>query len=192
MAGKIQKFNFCPTDIPGVLKIDAFCAWDERGCLTKDYSAEVFQANGRPHELMETFYTTSHRGVVRAIHFQREVQQSKLLRVIKGRVYDAVVDLRKGSATFGKWIGFDLCEEEKTELYIPGGCGHGYLVLEDAIVSYKADNPFVGEYDDGIMWNDPDIGVVWPLERVDNIILAEKDQKLQSLRQFVERYGGLK
>ena len=161
--GAIQPFAFLPTAIKGVLQINAFCAEDSRGCLTKDYSKDVFLVNGHPFELKEVFYTTSYKGVIRAIHFQREVQQGKLIRVIKGCVYDVVVDLRDGSETFGKWQSFKLCEDEKKELYIPGGCGHGYLVLEDSIVSYKADNPYIKEFDDGIMWNDPDINVAWPL-----------------------------
>ena len=104
------------------------------------------------------------------------------------------VDLRKDSPTFGKWLGFELSEENKDELLIPGYCGHGYLVLEPSIVSYKCAEKFYGEYDDGILWDDPDIGVQWPLEEIggrENVILAEKDQKLQRFKEFVQQYGGL-
>ena len=139
------------------------------------------------------FYTTSHKGVIRALHFQREKQQPKLVRCIYGHVYDVVVDLRKDSPTFKKWLGFDLIGEQHNEILVPAGCAHGYLVLEKSIVSYKCGEKFYGEYDDGIMWNDPDIAVEWPLEKVGglgNVILADKDKNLQTFEQFMNTYGG--
>ena len=191
MPDRVQKFKFNPTEISGLIRIDTFCAEDLRGYVLKDYSEDVFAQNGIRHDLREVFYTSSHKGVIRAIHFQRVHQQPKLIRVVKGSVYDVVVDLRKNSPTFGKWQYFYLNEENKSELLIPGGCGHGYLVLEDSIVSYKCSEIFYGEYDDGIMWNDPDIGIKWPLDRVEHIILAEKDKHLQTFKEFVQKYGGL-
>mgnify|MGYP001625145998 FL=1 len=189
-----QKFSFHTTEIEGLVLVKPFVAYDVRGYFLKDYSEEVFAQNGYPYELKEVFYTNSHKGVIRAIHFQREHTQPKLVRCVSGRVFDVVVDLRKDSPTFGKWQGFELSEENKDELLIPGYCGHGYLVLEPSIVSYKCAEKFYGEYDDGILWDDPDIGVQWPLEEIggrENIILAEKDQKLQSLKEFVQKYEGL-
>lgn len=89
-------------------------------------------------------------------------------------------------------MGWELSEENKAELLIPAGCAHGYLVLEDSVVSYKCAEKFYGEYDDGILWNDPELAIDWPLERVGNkVILAEKDRQLQTVREFEERYGGL-
>ncbi len=171
--------------------IQAFCAEDERGYFLKDYSRELFEQNGISHDLQEVFYTRSHKGVIRALHFQREKQQPKLVRCIVGRIYDVVVDLRMDSPMFQKWLAFELDGETHQELLIPAGCAHGYLVLEPSIVSYKCSERFYAEYDDGIRWNDPEIGVEWPLEQVGNrIILSEKDQNLQSFRQFAERYGG--
>ncbi len=188
----MQSFSFEETGLKGLKLVHAFCAEDIRGYFLKDYSQEVFHQNGIEHELKEVFYTSSHKGVIRAIHFQRCKQQAKLIRVVKGSVFDIAVDLRNDSPTKGKWLGFYLTEDSKTELLIPGGFGHGYLVLEDSIVSYKCAEKFYGEYDDGIMWNDPDINVEWPLDRVNNqIILAEKDRKLQSYAEFVSKYGGL-
>ena len=186
----IQKFAFEQTKIPGLVVVTAFCADDERGYLLKDYSKEVFEANGIHHDLVEVFYTGSHRGVVRAIHFQRERQQAKLVRCVTGRVFDIVVDLRKDSPAFGRWLSFELSGENKRELLIPEGCGHGYLVLEESIVSYKAAEKFYGEFDDGILWNDPDIGVAWPLDQVEQLILSDKDRNLQTFAQFKARYGG--
>lgn len=188
----IQKFEFYETEIRGLIEVKPFNADDIRGCFTKDYSKEVFEANGIHHNLEEVFYTTSHKGVIRALHFQRVKQQPKLVRCIWGHVYDVVVDLRKDSPTFKKWIGFDLTGEEHNEILVPAGCAHGYLVLEDSIVSYKCGEKFYGEYDDGIMWNDPDIGVEWPLEKIggeEKLILADKDKNLQSFAQLMEHYN---
>lgn len=189
----IRKFAFEETEIKGLIKVTPFNAEDVRGCFTKDYSREIFEANGIAHDLAEVFYTTSHKGVIRALHFQREMQQPKLVRCICGHVYDVVVDLRKDSPTFRKWLGFDLDGEGKQEILVPAGCAHGYLVLQESIVSYKCSEKFYGEYDDGIMWNDADIAVDWPLAAVggiENIILAEKDKNLQTFREFMETYGG--
>lgn len=188
-----QKWNFQETEIAGLIEVIPFNADDIRGCFTKDYSREVFEANGIHHNLAEVFYTTSHKGVVRALHFQRVMQQPKLVRCIWGHVWDVVVDLRKDSPTFKKWLAFDLIGEEHNEILVPAGCAHGYLVLEDSIVSYKCGEKFYGEYDDGILWNDQDIGVAWPLELIggeEKVILADKDKNLQNFRQFMEAYGG--
>ena len=187
----IQKFEFQSTEIPGLVVVTPFCARDLRGCFTKDYSKEVFEANGIAHDLKEVFYTTSHKGVIRALHFQRVQQQPKLVRCIYGHVWDVVVDLRKDSASFKKWLAFDLTGENQKELLIPAGCGHGYLVLEDSVVSYKCSEKFYGEYDDGIMWNDPELAVAWPLDQIggeEKLIIADKDQNLQSFAQLMAHY----
>lgn len=187
----IQKFEFHETEIPGLIEVTPFNADDIRGCFTKDYSKEVFEANGITHNLAEVFYTTSYKGVIRALHFQRIKQQPKLVRCIHGHVWDVVVDLRKDSTSFKKWLAFDLTGENHKEILVPAGCAHGYLVLEDSIVSYKCGEKFYGEYDDGIMWNDPDIGVAWPLELIGGegkLILADKDKNLQSFAKLMEHY----
>lgn len=187
----IQKFEFHETEIKGLIEVTPFNADDVRGCFTKDYSKEVFEANGIHHDLAEVFYTTSYKGVIRALHFQRIKQQPKLVRCIHGHVWDVVVDLRKDSPTFKKWLAFDLVGEKRNEILVPAGCAHGYLVLEDSIVSYKCGEKFYGEFDDGIMWNDPDIGVNWPLEEIggeENLIIADKDKNLQSFKQLMEHY----
>jgi len=190
----IQKFEFYKTKIPGLIEVTPFNADDVRGCFTKDYSQEMFEANGIRHDLSEVFYTTSHKGVIRALHFQREKQQPKLVRCIWGHVWDVVVDLRKDSPTFKEWLSFDLTGKNHKEILVPGGCAHGYLVLEEgSIVSYKCSEKFYGEFDDGIRWDDPEIGIQWPLELVggrDKVILAEKDLRLQTFGKFTELYGG--
>lgn len=189
----IKPFEFKQTKIEGLIEINPFNADDVRGCFTKDYSKEIFEQNNIEYNLAEVFYTTSHKGVIRALHFQRVKQQPKLVRCIYGHVFDVVVDLRKDSKTFKQWLSFDLTGDNKKEILIPAGCAHGYLVLEHSIVSYKCAEKFYGEYDDGILWDDPDINVKWPLELVggkENVILAEKDKNLQSFAEFMSKYGG--
>lgn len=189
----IQRFEFHPTSIEGLIEVTPFNADDVRGSFTKDYSREVFEANGIRHDLAEVFYTTSRKGVIRALHFQRVMQQPKLVRCIWGHVYDVAVDLRAGSPTFRQWIAFELTGGNRRQVLIPAGCAHGYLVLEDSIVSYKCGEKFYAEYDDGILWDDPDIGVKWPLDRIggrENLILADKDKNLQSFAEFMEKYKG--
>lgn len=184
-----KSFSFQETEIPGLIQIDPFHADDIRGSFTKDYSKEIFEANGIHHDLAEVFYTTSHKGTIRALHFQREKQQPKLVRCIWGHVWDVVVDLRPDSPAFQKWLSFNLTGEGRTEILVPAGCAHGYLVLEHSIVSYKCAEKFYGEYDDGILWDDPDIGVQWPLDLIggrQNVILAEKDKALQGFAAFME------
>lgn len=189
----IQNFEFHSTIIPGLLEITPFYADDKRGCFTKDYSKEIFEAYGLSYNLLEVFYTTSLKGVIRALHFQRVRQQAKLVRCITGKIFDVVVDLRKDSPCFKKWVSFELSCQNRRELLIPAGCAHGYLVLEDSIVSYKCDEKFYGEFDDGILWNDPELKIMWPLDLIggkDNIILSEKDRSLQGLEEFLLKNNG--
>lgn len=187
------RWEFHKTRIEGLWEIGFFRSDDIRGSFVKDYSREIFEEHGIRHDLAEVFYTVSHRGVVRALHFQRVRQQPKLVRCVSGHVWDVVVDLRRDSATHRQWEAFDLYGTGTKEILIPAGCAHGYLVLEDSIVSYKCSEKFYGEYDDGILWDDPDIGVDWPLEQIggrDRVILAQKDRSLQTYREFMETYGG--
>lgn len=189
----IQHFKFDKTKINGLFQIQPFNADDDRGCFTKDYSKEVFKENGIDYDLQEVFYTTSHKGVIRAMHFQKVKQQPKLVRCISGHIYDVVVDLRKNSSTFKQWVFFNLTGSNKTEILVPKGCAHGYLVLEDSIVSYKCAEKFYGEYDDGIMWNDKEISIEWPLHLIGglkNMIIVEKDKNLKTFKEFLEITGG--
>lgn len=188
----IQKWEFKETAIKGLWEIDPFVATDNRGRFVKDFSLEMFQQNGINHNLKEVFYTYSFKGVIRAMHFQKKKQQTKLVRCVNGKIYDVVCDLRNNSNTFKKWLAFELSADNHKEILIPEGCAHGYLVLEDSIVSYKCGEKFYGEYDSGIAWDDPEIGIEWPLELVggiENIILAEKDKTLPSFKEFLESYS---
>lgn len=154
----------------------------------KDYSKEVFEQNGIFHDLKEVFYTISTKGVIRALHFQVVMQQPKLVRCVKGHIFDVIVDLRQKSKTYKQWLGFDLTGDNMKQLLIPAGFAHGYLVIEDSIVSYKCSEKFYGEFDSGILWNDSDINVEWPINLLNGteIILSDKDKMLPTLRQFLE------
>lgn len=188
----MQKFEFQELGLKGAFLIKPFFADDNRGGFVKDYNVETFKANGINHELKEVFYTISKKGVIRAIHFQLIKQQAKLVRCVSGHVYDVIVDLRPDSPTFGKWLGFDLTGDNMNELYIPPFFGHGYLVLEDSIVSYKCGEVFFGEGDSGIMYNDADINVDWPFEKIggiDNLIISDKDLNLMSFQDYKKVVG---
>ena len=180
----MRKFKFENIEeFDSVYEIFPLLAEDKRGYIIKDYHEEVFKDNGLELPLKEVFYTKSKKGVIRAIHFQSVKPQAKLVRCISGKIFDVIVDLRIDSPTYKKWKGFFL-DESSQELYIPHGFGHGYLVLEDSIVSYKCDEKFYGEYDTGICWDDKDINIKWPLEEVSELILSDKDKNLQTLQEY--------
>lgn len=181
----MQQFSFHSLELEGAFLIKPFVAYDERGYLIKDYSCEAFEKTGIQHNLREVFYTSSKKGVIRAIHFQRVKEQPKLVRCVFGKIFDVIVDLRRDSPTLGKWLGLYLSEENKDEIYIPKGFGHGYLVIEPAIVSYKCSELFYGEYDDGIVWNDTTLAIDWPLHLVEDITISEKDKSLQTYSSYI-------
>lgn len=186
-----QKFEFKATSLKGAYEIIPFYATDERGGFVKDYNIDMFKANDIEHQLKEVFYTISKKGVIRAIHFQLVKQQAKLVRCISGHIYDVIVDLRPDSPTFGKWLGFDLTGENQKSLYIPTFFGHGYLVLEDSVVSYKCGEVFYSEGDSGIMYNDPNINIQWTFEKIggiENLIISEKDKNLMSFIDYQELF----
>lgn len=188
----MNKFKFNKIDLEGAYLISAFHSEDERGKLIKDYNLDIFKAQGINYNLKETFYTISKKGVIRAIHFQLGKQQAKLIRCISGKVYDVIVDLRTDSSTFGQWRGFYLSGNEYKEILVPEYFGHGYLVIEDSIVSYKCAEVFYEEGDSGIMYNDSDINISWPFELIngkDNLIISEKDKNLMSFKEYSNKIG---
>ena len=188
----VQKFDFQELDLEGAYLIRPFYATDNRGGFVKDYNIDIFRQNGIEHELKEVFYTISNRGVIRAMHFQLGKQQPKLVRCISGHVYDVIVDLRPDSPTYRQWRGFHLTGENQNTLYIPDYFGHGYLVLEDSVVSYKCGEVFYAEGDSGIMYNDPDLAIQWPMKLIGgekNLIISEKDKQLLSLHEYEEVIG---
>lgn len=186
----IQKFDFQEMDLKGAYIIKPFYATDERGGLIKDYNIDIFKAAGIDYELRETFYTFSKKGVIRAIHFQLEKPQPKLMRCISGRVWYVIVDLRPESETYGQYRGLELSGEKPICILCPAGFGQGYLVLEDSVMSYKASEVFYGPGDAGIMYNDPEIGIKWPFELIggkDNLIISDKDLQLMSFDEYKNR-----
>lgn len=183
----IQEFNFIKLDLRGAYLIEPFYAADNRGGLVKDYNNEIFKSQGIDHEVKEVFYTISKRGVIRAIHFQLIKQQPKLVRCISGHIYDVIVDLCPSSDTYGQWRGFHLTNKNMNSILVPANFGHGYLVIEDSIVSYKAAETFYGEGDSGIIYNDKDIDIDWPYDLIDgkdNLIISEKDLNLMNFKEY--------
>lgn len=187
MALSIEK-----TPIDGLVLIHPHVFEDARGYFIKDFESSFYKENALPTDFFETNESKSKKGTIRGLHFQQKFSQGKLIRVIKGAVYDVAVDLRFGSPTFGQWEGFELSEYNHDVLFIPKGFAHGFLALEDdSIFSYKCTNKYAPEFDSGIRFNDPEIAVEWPVERVggwDNVITSEKDAKLQSFKEFFERH----
>ena len=181
----MSKFEFIETSIPDLYIIGCKVFGDPRGYFMESYSKEAFHQAGLTMDFVQDNESKSNKGVLRGLHFQTKHSQGKLVRVIKGEVYDVAVDLREGSPTFGKWEGLLITEENKRQFYIPEGFAHGFLVLSDeAVFTYKCTDYYAPEYDGGLLWNDPDIGIEWPLESIDEIILSEKDKSQQSLKQF--------
>ncbi len=186
----IQKFDFEELDLKGAYLIKPFYVTDERGGLIKDYNIQIFKEAGIDYELKETFYTLNKKGVIRAIHFQLEKPQPKLMRCISGRVWYVMVDLRPESVTFGKYRSMELTGDDPTSILCPSGFGQGYLVLEDSVMSYKAAEVFYGPGDAGIIYNDSDIGIEWPYELIggkNNLIISEKDLNLMTFAQYSSR-----
>ncbi len=181
--------NISPFDTPKV--ITPFLSADERGDFTKDFHRELYESNDINFEIKEVFYTNSKKGVVRALHFQTVKPQAKLVRCVSGKIFDVIVDLRINSATYMKWKSFILTADG-SQLYIPEGFAHGYLVLEDSIVSYMCNEKFYSEYDTGVKWDDERLNICWPTELVEKIILSDKDRTLETLSEYEKRVDAFK
>ena len=185
MGVKMGKFKITKCEIEGVFTVEPTVFGDERGYFMETYNENDFKDEGIDLTFVQDNQSKSSRGVLRGLHFQYTQPQGKLVRVIKGEVFDVGVDLRKESKTYGKWIGEILSEENKKQLFIPKGFAHGFLVLSDeAEFVYKCTDFYNGEDEGGIIWNDPDIAIDWPLEDIgeENILLSEKDQLWKPLK----------
>lgn len=169
--------------------IYSLIATDDRGALIKDFNDELFAIHGIDFKCKEVFFTESHKGVIRANHFQLPLggrdQQAKLVRCVKGEVYDVVTDLRPWSRTYGKSTGRLLTETNHMQFYVPKWFGHGYYVLEDSIVCYRADEVFTPG-DSGIFYADPDLKIDWHIPEGTEPILSEKDRNLMSFKEYDE------
>lgn len=174
------------TGIEGLLVVTPTVFEDERGYFMETYNYNDYKAAGIPQVFIQDNQSCSKKGVLRGLHFQKEFPQSKLVRVVNGAVYDVAVDLRKGSPTFGKAYGVLLSAENKKQFFIPKNFAHGFVVLSDvAEFAYKCDDFYHPNDEGGIIWNDPDIGIDWPLEGIQNLILSEKDKKWPTLKELV-------
>lgn len=176
----MSNFTFTETKIKGVFIIDVKTYGDHRGYFMETYKEEDFKAAGLDYRFVQDNQSSSRKGVLRGLHFQKTFPQAKLVRVLKGEVFDVAVDLRKGSETYGQWVGVLLSEENHRQFMIPRGFAHGFVVVSDtAEFAYKCDEKYHPEDEGGIMWNDPEIGIEWP--EVGEIILSDKDKKHPAL-----------
>ena len=173
-------FTFTETDIKGAFVIDVKKYGDNRGYFMETYKESDFRAAGLDYKFVQDNQSSSKKGVLRGLHFQKTFPQAKLVRVISGEVFDVAVDLRAGSETYGKWVGVLLSQENNRQFLIPRGFAHGFVVLSDyAEFAYKCDELYHPEDEGGILWNDPDIAVEWPI--TEGLILSEKDKKNPTL-----------
>ena len=174
--------EFEKTKIEGVLIIKPKVFGDNRGFFMETYNENDFKAQGLNYVFVQDNHSKSTKGVLRGLHFQKKHPQTKLVRVIRGEVFDVAVDLRKGSKTYGKWVGEVLSEDNKKMLLIPKGFAHGFVVLSDeAEFVYKCDDVYHPEDEGGIAYSDPEIGIDWPIK--DNLLLSEKDKKHPTLKE---------
>ncbi|MEN6417948.1 MAG: dTDP-4-dehydrorhamnose 3,5-epimerase [Clostridiaceae bacterium] len=178
------KFQFEKTRILGVFTITPTVFGDERGYFMETYHAEEFRAAGIEAVFVQDNQSKSRRGVLRGLHFQVLHPQAKLVRVISGEVFDVAVDIRKNSPTFGQWVGVVLSAENKKQFFLPRGMAHGFFVLsETAAFTYKCDEFYHSEDESGIRWDDPDVGVEWPLNGI-TPLLSEKDANLTGINDY--------
>ena len=173
--------NVIKTSIPDVLIIEPKVFGDARGFFYESFNGRAFdEAVGRHVEFVQDNHSRSSKGVLRGLHYQIQQPQGKLVRVARGAVFDVAVDVRKSSPTFGKWVGVELSEDNHRQLWVPPGFAHGFLVLsETAEFLYKTTDYYAPAHERCIAWDDPDVGIDWPLEEagINAPILSEKDRK---------------
>ena len=182
--------TFEKTKIDGVFIITPKVFGDERGYFMETYSEKDFKEAGLNYTFVQDNQSSSKKGVLRGLHFQKLHPQAKLVRVLKGEVFDVAVDLRENSPTYGQWVGEVLSEENKKQLLIPRGFAHGFLVLSDtAEFAYKCDDFYHPEEEGGIIYNDEDVNIEWPAIDAE-YILSEKDQKHPGLKAANIKFKG--
>jgi dTDP-4-dehydrorhamnose 3,5-epimerase len=178
----LMKIN--PTAIPDVLLLEPQVYGDERGFFMETYREKDLTQRGGPSHFVQDNHSGSQRGVLRGLHYQIKQAQGKLLRVIRGEVYDVAVDIRRSSPTFGKWVGLTLSEQNHYQLWIPVGFAHGFYVLSEwAEIMYKTTDYYAPEYERTLLWNDPALAIKWPLLTQTDPVLSAKDTKGFTLSQ---------
>ena len=166
--------NIYPTEIPDVLVLEPKVFGDERGFFYESYNRRAMIEAGIPDDFVQDNHSRSAKGVLRGLHYQIQNTQGKLVRVISGSVFDVAVDLRKSSPTFGKWVGMELSAENKRMAWIPKGFAHGFVVTShSAEFLYKTTDYWTPQYERSLLWNDPALGILWPLDGTP--IIAAKD-----------------
>ena len=181
------KITVQPTLLEGVLLIKPQYFTDSRGFFVESYNKQDFSKAGISDEFVQDNHSKSQKGVLRGLHYQYPHAQGKLIRVIRGSIFDVVVDIRVGSPMYGQYIGVTLHEHEPKMLYIPIGFAHGFLVLEDNTeVMYKVTDQYYPKGDAGIIWNDPDLHIAWPIGDIGitEPILSEKDTRHPTFSEF--------
>lgn len=177
------KIKVTPCEIEGLYIIEPSVFGDERGYFMETYNQNDFKEAGLDMVFVQDNQSMSVKGVLRGLHYQKQYPQGKLVRVVRGGVFDVAVDLRSGSKTYGKWFGVELTAENKKQFYIPEGFAHGFLVLSDeAEFCYKCTDFYRPGDEGGMAWNDPEIGIEWPIEVDMKLIISEKDQKWQGFK----------
>ena len=168
--------KFETTPLAGVLRLEPTVYGDDRGFFLESWNARAFADAGHDWQFVQDNHSRSGQGILRGLHFQTEQPQGKLVRVVDGEVFDVAVDLRRSSPHFGDWVGVVLSAENKQQLWVPPGFGHGFLVLSDtAEFEYKCSDFYAPEHERSIRWDDPDIGIEWPLEDGTEPLLSPKD-----------------
>jgi len=171
------------TSLPGVLIFEPKVIGDERGFFVETFRESVFAEAGLNVKFVQDNQSRSRRGVLRGLHYQLQQPQGKLVRAARGRVFDVAVDIRKGSPTFGQWVGEILNDVAHRQMYIPPGFAHGFVVLSDvADFVYRCTDYYHQQSEAGIRWDDPDIGIEWPKEIMEAVVLSDKDRGLPFLR----------
>ena len=179
------QFQFTKTGIEGLVVVEPKVFGDNRGYFMETYNYNDFKAAGLDMVFVQDNQSKSKKGVLRGLHFQKKNPQGKLVRVVSVEVYDVAVDLRKGSDTYGKWYGVLLSAENKKQFYVPEGFAHGFVVMsETAEFVYKCTRFYDPSDEGGLMWNDPEIGIDWPVPENAELLLSEKDQHHQPLKDF--------
>ncbi|WP_417118298.1 dTDP-4-dehydrorhamnose 3,5-epimerase [Olsenella phocaeensis] len=183
-------FTFTPTSIEGVTVVDCKSYGDARGYFMETYKRFDFVAGGIDADFVQDNQSSSTQGVLRGLHFQIDHPQSKLVRVVEGEVFDVAVDLREGSPTFGKWEGVVLSAQNHRQFFVPRCFAHGFYVLsETAVFCYKCDDVYHPNDEGGLMWDDPTIGVEWPLVEGVEVNLSEKDTRHPSFSDYCSARG---
>ncbi len=172
-----QPVRFSALEIPDLILIEPRVFADQRGFFLESYHKQRFAAAGLPPDFVQDNHSGSRRGSLRGLHYQIRQPQGKLVRVVAGEAFDVAVDLRRRSTTFGRWVGVNLSAEKKNQLWIPAGFAHGFCVLSEwAEVLYKATDYYAPEWECSLLWNDPAIGIRWPLALGQEPLLSDKDR----------------